>query len=103
MQESITKSELLTKLGNYVTIRPIISPRSGEAVRNQTAVIFENGSLFQSYDTIIGVRTGGKLYLSEQHDCSVTTSKWCKEWCGYNAKERRDGLKSGRFLPMIND
>lgn len=100
MQDMTPKSELLKKLGGFVRVAPIESQRSGEAVRNQYKIVFENGTAFQSYDTFIGCRINGNLYLTENHDYSVTTSKYCTEWCGYNAKERREGLKSGKFYPV---
>ena len=91
-------SSIKKKLGKFVKVCPIISERSGEAVRNQYEIIFEHGNVFQSYNSLIGIRTGGKLYLTDQHDCSVTTSKWCKEWCGRNTEERRRGLKEERYF-----
>ena len=96
--EKAKTSEIKAKLGNFVKVRPIESPRSGEAVRNQYELVFEKGTAFQSYNTLIGIRIGGKLYLTNDHSCSTTTSKWCGEWCGYNGKERREGLKNGKFI-----
>ena len=95
-------SEIKAKHGNFIKVSPIESPRSGEAVRNQYELVFENGNAFQSYNTLIGIRTGGKLYLTNDHSFSTTTSKWCGEWCGYNAKERREGLKNGKFVLLEN-
>ena len=97
MQESITKSRLLAHLGGFIRVAPICSPRSGQPVRNQYEVRFENGSLFQSYGTLIGARVNGKLYLSEHHCYSTTTSKYCTEWCGMNPRERRKALSSGEI------
>ena len=88
-------SSIKRKLGRFVKVAPIISERSGEAVRNQYEIVFEHGYAFQSYNSLIGIRTGGKLYLTEKHDFSTTTSKYCTAWCGYNGKERRAGLKDG--------
>lgn len=91
-------SVIKKKLGRFIRVRPIISDRSGEAVRNQYEIIFEHGNAFQSYDSLIGIRMGGKLYLTDCHDYSTTTSKYCTAWCGWNGKERRAGLDSGKFL-----
>jgi hypothetical protein len=91
-------SAIRKKLGRFIKVSPIYSTRSGESVRNQYEIKFEHGTIFQSYDSLIGIRTGGKLYLTDYHDCSTTTSKYCCEWCGYNGKERREGLKSGKFF-----
>lgn len=96
--EKAKTSEIKAKLGNFIKVMPIESPRSSEAVRNQYELVFENGNAFKSYNTLIGIRTGGKLYLTSEHTYSTTTSKWCGEWCGYNTKERREGLKNGKFI-----
>lgn len=95
--------EIKDKLGKFIKVEPIILPRSGEAVRNQYKVRFENGNLYQSYDTLIGIRTGGKLYLTRSHEYSTTTSKYCREWCGYSGEERRKGLESGKFVYLVED
>lgn len=87
---------LKNKLGRFIKVRPIISERSGEAVRNQYELVFEKGYAFQSYDTLIGIYVGCKYYFSDSHDCSTTTSKYCGQWCGMNGKERRAALQSGK-------
>lgn len=102
MQDCINKSEVLNKLGNFVRVKNLESPRTGRAVANQFEIVYENGRVFQSYNTLIGVRTGGNLYLTSAHEYSTTTSKYCTEWCGFNLKERRDGLKSGRFYQIAD-
>ena len=87
---------LKNKLGRFIKVRPIISEKSGEAVRNQYELEFEHGYAFQSYDTLIGIYVGCKYYFSDMHDCSTTTSKYCGQWCGMNGKERRAALQSGK-------
>lgn len=87
---------LKNKLGRFIKVRPIISERSGEAVRNQYELEFEKGFAFQSYDTLIGIYVGHKYYFSDMHDCSTTTSKYCGQWCGMNGKERRAAIQSGK-------
>ena len=89
---------LKSKLGRFIKVRPIISERSGEAVRNQYELEFEKGYAFQSYDSLIGIfiRKECKYYFTEKHDCSTTTSKYCGQWCGMNGKERRAALQNGK-------
>lgn len=94
--KKIKKSEIMKELGSFVTCRPIISERSGEAVRNQYDVVFENGRIFQSYKTLIAVRLNGKLYI-DPNKYSVTTSKYLTIWCGYDSRERRVALADGRI------
>lgn len=95
-------STIKRKLGKFLYVSPIISERSGEAVRNQYEIVFENGYVFQSYHTFIGAIVDGKLYLSDAHDYSNTTSKYCTIWSGYNGKERRKGLENGEFYKLVN-
>lgn len=87
---------LKNKLGRFIRVCPVISDRSGEAVRNQYVLEFEHGYAFQSYDTLIGIDVGCKYYFSDMHDYSTTTSKYCGYWCGMNCKERRAALQSGK-------
>ena len=98
--EKAKTSEIKAKLGNFVKVNPIYSPysKSGDAVRNQVEIVFENGTAFQSYGTFIGAKINGQLYLTENHTYSTTTSKWCGVWCGYDSKERKQGLKNGKFI-----
>lgn len=100
---TITRTELRDKLGNFIRVEGIESPRSYENVRNQYEVIFENGNIFQSYDTLIGARVNGKLYLTDDHNYSTTTAKYCRVWCGYDTKERQERLADGRIGKIIDD
>lgn len=88
---------MIKKLGAFIRVEPICSERSGEAVRNQYELVFEHGYAFQSYSSIIGICYDGRYYFSDHHDFSVTTSKYCNYWCGRNGKERREGLKNGKY------
>lgn len=96
--------EIQKKLGAFIKTNPIISERStkGDAVRNQYELQYENGTAFQSYETLIAIRVGGKLYFTKHHACSKTTSKYCSQWCGYSPEERKKGLKSGQFGSLVD-
>lgn len=98
--ENAKTSEIKSRLGNFIKVNPIISPygKNGDAVRNQVEIVFENGTAFQSYNTFIGAKIDGKLYLTANHVYSTTTAKWCSVWCGYDSKERKQGLKNGKFV-----
>ena len=107
MQEITPFNELLPQLGAFQKVnafesgRTCNSPAQNKSIRSQYEVVFENGSVFQSYDTIIGVKlNGGKLYLSKEHSHSVTTNKYCTMWCGIDKKERLAGLEDGSIYPM---
>ena len=101
--KTIKKSLLLRQLGAVQTVRNLVSPRSGRKVANQFDAVHTNGISFQSYATLIAVRMNGYLYLTDYHDYSKTTSKYATEWTGYNTKERRAGLESGRFILIEED
>jgi len=101
--KTIKKSLLLRQLGAIREVQNLSSPRSGRDVPNQYDLEHENGIAFQSYDSLIAVRMNGYLYLTDYHDYSKTTSKYCTEWTGYTTKERRAGLESGKFIFVEED
>lgn len=101
--KTIKKTLLLRQLGAIRKVQNLASPRSGRDVPNQYDLIHENGIAFQSYSTLIAVRMNGYLYLTDSHDCSKTTSKYATEWTGFSTKERREGLKSGKFIAIVED
>ena len=85
---------LLKRLKGIPTVRPLTSPRSGEAVRNQVVINMDNGQVFQSYDSTIAIKHKGVVYLTNDFDYSVTTSKYLKQFCGKSAKEIKAELKN---------
>lgn len=101
--KTIKKSLLLNQLGGPRKVQNLQSPRSCRDVPNQFDIECENGIAFQSYRTLIAVRMNGYLYLTRDHDYSNTTSKYATEWTGYSTKERREGLKSGKFIFIEED
>lgn len=100
--QTITRSSLMALLGGIENVSNLSSPRSYRPVANQYNLTMKNGRAFQSYDSLIAVRYNGKLYLTDYHDYSNTTSKYATEWTGYTTQERRQGLKDGRFI-LITD
>ena len=95
---TISKEELMKKLGAFMNVKNSESPSTYNAVANQYELEFENGYAFQSYDTLIAVLIAGQLYLSPYHDFSTTTSKYANVFCNRNGKERREGLKNGDYI-----
>ena len=85
---------LLKRLKGIPTVRPLTSPRSGEAVRNQVVINMDNGQVFQSYDSTIAIKHKGVVYLTNDFDYSVTTSKYLKQFCGFSVKEIKTELKN---------
>ena len=103
MEKTISRSLALRQLGAILKVQNLASPRSGRDVPNQFELVCENGIAFQSYDSLIAVRMNGYLYLTSDHDYSNTTSKYATEWTGYTTKERREGLKTGKFILIEED
>ena len=101
--KTISRSLLLRQLGAIQNVRNLQSPRSGREVPNQYDLECEHGIIFKSYKSIIAARMNGFLYLTDRHDYSKTTIKYCNEWTGYNTRERREGLESGRFIRIVED
>lgn len=101
--KTIKKSLLLRQLGAIRKVQNLQSPRSGRDVPNQYDLIHENGIAFQSYGALIAVRMNGFLYLTDSHDYSKTTSKYATEWTGFSTMERREGLKSGKFIAIVDE
>lgn len=87
--------KVVESLGEVIKAEPIKSSRSGESVRNQYSLKYENGYVFQSYDSIVGIESRGKYYFSEKFDVSRTTRKHCKWWSGMDSDEIRIGIANG--------
>lgn len=85
--KTIKSKDVFELLGN--------SHRLETLIVNQVVIMFDNGSLFYSYGTLIGAMVKGKFYFTKYHDYSRTTSKWCTRWCGLGTKVRRDFLDHG--------
>jgi len=103
MRQTIKKSDLLRQLGAILNVSNLQSPRSWRPVANQYELRCEHGTAFQSYDSLIAVRMGGRLYLTSDHDYSKTTSKYATEWTGRTTKERRQGIESGHIVFVEED
>ena len=94
---TIHLSDLMHELGAFVRVENAPSRNGYGKAPNQFIIRYEHGTIFQSYETLIGARINGHLYLTSAHDYSNTTSGHCGRWCGYNTKERRERLADGRI------
>lgn len=84
-----TKKELMQKLGEFKKVSPLAN--------NQNVLVYENGEIFSSYETIIGFKVGYDYYLTTDYKCSKTTSKWCNIWLGVDSKTRDKAIKNEVF------
>lgn len=98
--KTISISELRKKLGGFESVKNAPSRNGENTAPNQFIISFENGRVFQSYSSLVAAKIDGQLYLGEDHDYSVTTSRFLKEWTGMTAKERRDGLAKGWYIKI---
>ena len=72
---------------------------------NQFVVLFDNGKIFQSYDSIIAIQLfNDKVYLTDKWNYSKTTSKYLyeflREYTLFNVKCKKDVerlIKEGYF------
>jgi hypothetical protein len=74
------------------------SPTSGREVANQFIIDTEYGEVFQSYDSVIGVRERGQVTLDESTwDYSTTTGKYRNQWLGEKRPETQRKIDSGEY------
>ncbi len=102
MVKTISRKALMKKLGNFISVSNTDSRNGMDKAPNQFELTFENGKAFQSYKTLIGVRMNGEYYFTPDHTYSVTTSRHCTQWCGYNSTARKNGIAKGIFY-LVKD
>jgi len=79
------------------TIRPLYTP-SGSEAKNQYVIEMGDKEIFQSYETIIAVKTNGKVYLDPKHDCSNTTAKYRNIFLGMKKPEILKEIEKGNII-----
>lgn len=83
-------SNIAKELGSYQSV--------SNMANNQVNLSFENGRVFQSYNSVIAVKVfGGKTYLTPHWDYSNTTGQYRNKFLGCNKKECKQKIKSGEF------
>jgi len=77
-----------------------IKVRNFEDVKNQFIISTNEGTYFQSYNSIIAMKTMGKVYLDKDTWCySVTTGKYRNKFLGDSGiNETRTKIKSGEYI-----
>lgn len=95
MERKTTKKELFKDFGNFVSVKNAPSRNGYNVAPNQFIIEFENGLLFQSYDSIVaGVSNKGK-FVTDKHDYSATTNRFVRWYLGMTLDERRKAIKNG--------
>ena len=79
--------------------------RSGQPVKNQFILEDGKSTIFQSYDSIIAMRSGGRTYLDKYRwDYSTTTGKYRNQFLGMNKKQIEQAIEDGAiYLVDLND
>lgn len=73
--------------------------RNGNQVPNQFIIETDTAIIFQSYDTIIAKKEGGKVYLDENSwDYSNTTGKYRNLFLRESKKETERKIKNGTYI-----
>ena len=83
-------------LGTFEGVKNMTS-NNGNDIPNQFILSFSNGSVFQSYSSIIAYKTGGKTYLTDKWDYSTTTGKYRNIFLGEDKKETERKIKDGIY------
>lgn len=96
---NINKEKVFEKLGKYVNVCNLPSQYiDTKPTLNVFVVMFENGTLYQEGDNVVGADINGTLYLSDHHK---DHNAYCKRWCNLNASERTKGLENGTIFHII--
>ena len=94
MAKSFKLSSLRRKLGKFITVENM-KTNKGTIVPNQFLLTFENGKMFKSYDSVIGIKIDGWYYFSDKHAFSRTTNRFSTIFCGVDKRTRESRLESG--------
>ena len=71
----------------------------GNDVPNQFKIYTNEGTYFQSYNSIIAKKYQGKVYLDSYYwDYSVTTGKYRNQFLDETIKETRQKIKDGTYI-----
>ena len=96
--KTITRKEVLERLGNFITTSNMSTSRGGKAA-NQFQLYYSNGVVFQSYESIIAIKLDdGTIILGSDYDYSKTTNKYRCAFLGEYMKETRQKLEDGTYL-----
>ncbi len=71
-------------------------------VKNQFLISYEHGTGFQSYNSLIAVKTGGKTYIGKNYNYSGTTKKYLSKFLNETHKETQSKIDKGIYI-MIQD
>ena len=72
----------------------------GNIIANQFIIYAPNGSIFQSYNTIIAIKSFGEKTILDRDswDYSVTTGKYRNQFLNEGIAETRKKIESGEYI-----
>lgn len=88
---------VIGQLGGFIRVGNMYSSRLN-TIPNQYILNFEKGTVFQSYDSVICVKTNGKIYLTSKWDYSKTTGKYRNQFLGENMQITQDKIKKNEYI-----
>lgn len=71
-------------------VENMTSKRTGRKVANQFIIEIRGGLAFQSYSSLIAIKRGKQLYVSDKWDYSATTLKYFKEFANLTAYSKKE-------------
>ncbi len=84
------------KIIKKVSVRNMINTSTGHRIVNQFIISTPDGLYFQSYNSMIAVRSNGHVFLDrDQWDYSVTTGKDRNQFLSETKRETERKIKSG--------
>lgn len=96
--EKFNKNKLFVSLGNFVSVENAPSRNGYSKAPNQFIIRFTNGSLLQSYDSIVAGKLGNTRFVTKKHDYSATTNRFVSQYLGgMRLDERRRAIKNGEL------
>lgn len=85
------------QLGSFICVSNMYGGK-GNAIPNQYVLNFEKGTVFQSYKSLICIKTNGKTYLTPQWDYSRTTGKYRNQFLGENIQITQDKINKNEYI-----
>ena len=103
----MNEKKIIKKLGVYKKSINLLT-KFGNVATNQIILIFENGSLFQSYDSIIAIKYlsiyptikdnyTSIVYIGKDWNYSTTTGQYRNQFLGENKAETQSKIDNGVY------
>lgn len=92
-------SEHFNHKGEYKMKVRNMTGRSGQPVKNQFILEDGQAEIFQSYSSVIAMKSGGRVYLDKNKwDYSTTTGKYRNQFLGMNKAQTEQAIKNGDII-----